>query len=244
MGPQDSLIIWTDDYEYKSCLIEREHTESLIIELQKKSERQLAVEDSLLAVKNSRLANSQLDTARQGRLQATHGREYAFWVRNETPSTAAEIRSVSFYVGRSGLPKGDFHFRLYRTGANGSAPIENPLVEKDVFMMRKHVNEWYTIDIKENNTVDVPKEGFFVSIEFMWLEYHYGTEMLGQAAHKKAPLGTQWSPDFAVGTTSMWTRTTATWHRRTAGDWILLPLKPEVMRTYSALIKVGVSTRK
>ncbi|GAB3176372.1 hypothetical protein GCM10027291_38020 [Telluribacter humicola] len=157
--------------------------------------------------------------------EASQPREVALYVPNEK-SEAGVLRKISFYVSSKGKQRAPIRVRVYKN--NNGMPGEDLLDENVVVMPGRPWYRWKDVIIGRYN-LPVPKEGFFVALEWLHSENSpyegvdsTGTKCFGQI------LGTTNEFDTCRG-----------WYRTNGGSWSQESCKAgETGKTASPMIRV------
>lgn len=91
----------------------------------------------------------------------------------------AIIQNVSFFISREGKPKAPFRIRFYEVQEDGSPGRD--LTKESIIVTPKKGNAWFKIDVSKYKIL-VPKEGYFVAMEWIFTEkkYYFDTLIQGK----------------------------------------------------------------
>lgn len=91
----------------------------------------------------------------------------------------AIIQNVSFFISKNGNPKTPFRIRIYGLQEDGSPGRD--LIQENIIVTPKKGNAWFKVDVSKYKIL-VPKEGYFVAMEWIFTDrkYYYDTLILGK----------------------------------------------------------------
>lgn len=124
----------------------------------------------------------------------------------------AIIQNVSFFISGEGKPKAPFRIRFYEQQEDGSPGRD--LTQESIIVTPKKGNAWFKVDVSKYKIL-VPKEGYFVAMEWIFTDKKYYSEtiilgnkvksygqLLGRVFDEKMKpnswvyrLGTKWEKD-------------------------------------------------
>ena len=222
---QDSRVLMTLGYHRQALLVEQGNAEVLRVELNPQSIKFIScpVKSYDVNFKDASVAKDELITG-------LPGTQYAFFVKNDKRKQARKMRSVSFYIGENGLPLAPFRVRFYKLDGSNQTPATDLLTERIVLMPAKS-GQWFTTDLSHYR-IAVPKEGYFVALEFEALANQSPQPILDNYV----PAGEIMRPPFDFKKSKLWSYTSEI-------GWKLLP-QSSSSRRYSAMVKVEVEAVK
>ena len=213
---QDSLVFSTLGYGRRALLIEQGKAENISVEL---SRQQLPGFISCPVVPYVVDKNAPS-------IATAPGTQFAFFIGNDKRKQPRKMRSVSFYIGENGLPMETFRIRIYTADDKNHPPAADLLTEP-VFLTASKGGQWYTSDLSRYN-IAVPKEGFFVALDFRPSAEQTTQPNLAEYA----PSGQIMRPAFDFKDSSMWAYSPEK-------GWYLFP-QSSSSRRYNAMVKVEV----
>ena len=218
---QDSLVLMTLGYNRQALLVAQGNLEELRVELSPRpiNFTSCPVKDYAATDKGAAVAKDELITG-------LPGTQYAFFIENDKRKEARKMRSVSFYIGENGLPLAPFRVRFYKLDGNNQTPATDLLTEHIVLMPAKS-GQWFTTDLSRYR-IAVPKEGYFVALEFEEPANQSPQPSLGNYV----PAGQIMRPPFDFKKSRLWSYTSEM-------GWKLLP-QSSSSRRYNAMVKVEV----
>lgn len=212
----DSLVFMTLGYGRRALLIEQGKAENISVEL---SRQQLPGFISCPVVPYVADKNAM-------RIAGLPGTQFAFFIGNDKRKQPRKMRSVSFYIGENGLPMQTFRIRIYTADGKNHPPAAD-LLNEPVFLTASKGGQWYTSDLSRYNIV-VPKEGYFVALEFR----HSAEQIAQPDLDKYASSGQIMRPAFDFKDSNIWVYSPE-------NGWSLLPQSGS-SRRYNAMVKVEV----
>lgn len=162
----------------------------------------------------------------EGLIQGLPGSQYALFVRPKPQAAIGSVRSVSFFIDRSGASTRPFRVHLYRASQPSGTPGPDLLGQRLVVAAPKG-GGWFTVDL---NTYDIPApaEGFFVAMEWIADRSAALPDLLSEA-NEPSP-GQILRPTFEF-------RESLTWNYTVGIGWTLLTLRDGQGRYYNAMMK-------
>lgn len=162
----------------------------------------------------------------EGMIQGLPGSQYALFVRPKPHAAIGSVRSVSFFIDRSGAPTRPFRVHLYRASQPSGTPGADLLSQQLVVAAPKG-GGWFTVAL---NTYDIPApaEGFFVAME--WVADR-------NAALPDSLLEVNESPPCQILRPTFEFRESFTWSYTVGIGWNLLSLRDSQGRYYNAMMK-------
>ena len=98
------------------------------------------------------------------------GNQLAVFCENKNQSIDGRISKVRFYLGREGEHQTPFRIHVYSVNLKDTTPGNELLNENLIVFSDKR--KWFEIDI-EKYKINVPPEGFFVSMEWIYTDDSY-----------------------------------------------------------------------
>ena len=160
-----------------------------------------------------------------GMIQGTMGSQFALFMEPSLKHRLGSIRNVSFFIGENGFPKESFRIRLYRADGPNHSPGTN-LLSENLIVAAPGGGQWFTVDLSKF-VVEVPREGFFVAME--WIINHKfpglqdGYPALGQVLRPTSEF-----------------KDSKTWTLAIGMGWNLLTIRNQESRAYNAMIRAEI----
>ncbi len=204
---EDSLIVMTLGYNPSALLVKIRDSRSLTVELKR---------GYIFQKKQPEINNLPY---------GYYGSQDAFFIQVPESKRIKKIRSVSVYLGHSGLPKEEFRFRIYKYLGNTYPPCIDLLTE-NVFVSPGITEGWSTIDFRDYD-VSVPVDGLYIALEFVNSEHFNFIQPLA----KYMPSGTVLYPSNV-------TEESGFWRYRPNSGWYQIPIANGDFLKYSSMITV------
>jgi len=94
--------------------------------------------------------------------QYANGKELALRILSQ--ANKSYIKSVSFYIGKKGIPTSPFGIRLYNVDSVTKKPT-TLLINRDIITHADKGGKWYTYTFTKR--IKVPENGFFIAMEWL-----------------------------------------------------------------------------
>lgn len=161
----------------------------------------------------------------EGMIMGLMGAQFALLMEPSPKHRLGSIRSVSFFIGENGFPKGSFRIRIYRADGPNHSPGTD-LLSENLVVAAPGGGQWFTVDVAKY-FVEVPRDGFFVAMEWIVDYKSSGLE------NGNTPPGQVLRPTFEL-------RDSKTFSFTIGKGWNILTLKTSEFKSCNAMIRAEI----